>query len=93
MPWFRRRWDESRGDALDAWGAADHYFRTDAGGVVLEQIEIYDDGHVLVYDAGHRQDAFGALADEPLDLGEFASHQIDDATVARAAQGHTPFNR
>jgi hypothetical protein len=46
MARYRRRWTETRGEEFDAWRAATY--------VVLEQIEICDDGHVLSYDATRR---------------------------------------
>ena len=90
---FRHRWDEDRGDRYASWGGATYLFQTDASGVVSRQVEVYDDGHVLVYDAEHLADAYGTLTDQPLELADFAPFEISpdvfDAHVARLK----PFNR
>ena len=72
---FRRRWDEDRGDAHADWGQSWWYFATDENGVVREQAEVYDNGCVLLYDAELVEDDFGGLSDQPLDLAEFAAHE------------------
>lgn len=81
---FRRHCDEEH---------ATYLFQTDASGVVSQQVEIYDDGRVLVYDAGHLADEHGALTDQPIDLADFAPFEIAleayDAELARLE----PFNR
>jgi hypothetical protein len=76
MGYFKRYWDEPRGDAHDAWGCSWWYFETDAAGVVSRQIEVYDHGPTLRYHVGRLNDEFGGLADQPLDLREFAGFRI-----------------
>ena len=70
-----------------------YLFQTDAAGVVAQQVEIYDDGRVLVYDAAHPADEHGSLSDQAIDLTDLARFEIDpdayDADVARLE----PFNR
>lgn len=68
--WFRRRWDERRGDALDAWGGATYYFEVDDDGVPTRQIEVYEAGPRLRYGPGQEEDAFGRLAHGPLGRDE-----------------------
>lgn len=87
---FRRRWEERRGDEFASWGLADYLFATNAEGVVEAQWEIYDDGHVLVYDVDYPEDDFGFLPDQPLDLEEFGPHRIDRADFEAAIQDLTP---
>jgi hypothetical protein len=60
--YFRRRWDESRGDDHDSWGCADYLFETNEDLVPLRQIEVYDGGQRLLFDAEHSEDAHGRLA-------------------------------
>ncbi|QZN86221.1 hypothetical protein [Cellulomonas sp. C5510] len=68
--WFRRRWDERRGDAFDAWGGAIYYFEVDDDGVPTRQIEVYDAGPLLQYGPGCEEDALGQLAQGPRDRDE-----------------------
>ena len=76
MRYFRRRWDESRGDEHDDWGASWWYLETDELGSVSRQIEAYDTGPTLRYGEEHPEDSDGAMASEPLDLNEFAPHEV-----------------
>lgn len=74
--YFRRRWDERRGDQYDAWGWSTWLFETDYRGNVLRQIEIYDGGQRLRYDERNARDQFGGLSKEPLDVDEFLGFEI-----------------
>lgn len=65
--YFRRRWDESRGDQYETWGAATYYFEVGENGWPTRQIEVYDAGPVLRYGLDHQQDAFGQLGEAQLD--------------------------
>ena len=85
MRYFRRRWSESRGDRHDAWGHSWWYFATDGDGVVRKQVEVYDNGRVLVYDEQRPEDEYGRLSEAPLDLTEFAAFEVDRATFQREA--------
>jgi hypothetical protein len=76
MRYFKRYWDESRGDAHDAWGGSWWYFEADGGGAVSRQVEVYDRGPTLRYAWGRPGDEFGGLSDQPLDLAEFAGFEI-----------------
>src|SRR4051812_34097671 len=46
---YRRRWDETRGDEFDSWGHSLWYFETDDEGWPIRQVELYDAGRVLRY--------------------------------------------
>ena len=74
--YFKRRWDEPRGDQFDSWGLSIWYFEVDADGYPLRQIEVYENGPTLKYDASHIEDEYGALGDQPLDLSEFSAFEI-----------------
>jgi hypothetical protein len=67
---------ETRGDAFAVWGKATYYFACDKDGLPIHQFEIYENGVALVYDDIHAADDLGMLTDKPLDLQEFASHEI-----------------
>ena len=58
---YRRRWDESRGDAFDAWGHSVWYFEVDDAGWPVRQVEVYDTGPVLRYGPEHEEDQYGGL--------------------------------
>jgi hypothetical protein len=84
---FRYRWEQSRGDDFDAWGASTWLFATDAHLDVEQQYELYDDGHVLAYDLEHVYDQFGMLADQPFDpcapgVSEISQAAFEDATAS-----------
>lgn len=64
---FRRRWDESRGDQFDNWGGAMYYFEVDDVGLSIRQVEMYDAGPVLRYGPAHEEDEFGQLGATQLD--------------------------
>jgi hypothetical protein len=64
---YRRRWEESRGDEFDAWGRSVWYFEVDDDGWPVRQIEVYDAGPVLRYGPGHEEDQYGGLGQASLD--------------------------
>jgi hypothetical protein len=72
MRYFRRHWDESRGDAFDAWGPATYFLEALPDGGVTRQVQVYADGHVLAYDELLLEDQFGGLTDQPLGEDAFA---------------------
>lgn len=75
--YFKKFWDETSGDELtDSWGTATYYFETDEALNVLKQIEWYQNGNILKYDEQNIEDAFGGLADQPLDIDEFTGNEI-----------------
>lgn len=76
MRYFKRYWDEPRGDENNAWGCSWWYFETCTAGVVTRQVEVYESGPTLRYHAHYLNDEFGGLSDKPLDLDEFASFEI-----------------
>ena len=71
MKYFKRNWNETRGDQFDNWGKSIWLFETDNNGEVLRQIEVYENGKVLKYDNQNIEDKLGALTDQNLDLIEF----------------------
>ena len=66
MPFYKRRWDESRDDAYDRWGCSWWYFEADLSGLVARQIEVYDTGPTLRYDNAHEEGPYGGLAQASL---------------------------
>ncbi len=80
MRYFKRRWDESRGDDHDSWGLSTWYFEAGEDGYPVRQLEKYDGGAILKYDETHSDDEFGGLGDQALELEDFAPFEIDRAT-------------
>ena len=76
MKYFKRNWDETRGDEFDNWGTFIWYFETDNSGLPTKQIEVYQNGKVLKYDQLKLEDEFGRLGDQKLDLNEFSEFEI-----------------
>jgi hypothetical protein len=68
MRYFKRPWDESRGDEHDDWGSSTWFFEVGSDGYVERQIEVYEAGQVLKYDREHMEDGYGKLAEGALDL-------------------------
>lgn len=91
MPFYRRRWEETRGDEHDDWGPANYYFWVHDG-VLEQQLELYDTGVLLAYDRYLREDQYGQMAREPLDPVEWAQYEIDIVTY-EAETDSKPFNR
>ena len=76
MRYFKRFWGETRGDQYSDWGTSTWYFETDNKGEVLRQIEVYSNGTVLKYDNNKREDSYGGLSVDALDMDEFAPFEI-----------------
>ena len=91
--YFKRPWDETRGDQHDAWGTSEWFFEVGDDAYPLRQLELYENGTVLKYDKSHLHDEFGALGDQPLELDEFASYEISESAFREAWAGHEARNR
>jgi hypothetical protein len=76
MRYYSRRWDQDRGDTVARWGASQWFFETDDDGNVLRQVEVYEAGPTLRYDATVPADAYGRLSEIPLDPNEFENLAI-----------------
>jgi len=93
MRYFKRYWDDVRGDAHNDWGTSTWYFEADADMIVTRQIEIYAGGTVLHYDRQHIEDEFGGLAEKPLDPDDFAPFGIEQSEFEQVWSSRKPFNR
>ena len=79
MQYFKRYWNETRGDEHSGWGTSTWYFETDVDMWPTRQIEVYESGTVLRYDRQRDEDAFGGLSQVALDAKEFAPFAITQA--------------
>jgi len=83
MKHYSRRWDESRGDAHDEWGASTWYFEVEPDGHACRQIEVYDNGPVKRYGLGDDEDDHGGLTYAPFDFTEWEPFHISGAEFER----------
>ena len=90
--YYKRRWDESRGDEYHDWGASWWLFETDDRFWPQRQIETYDSGPVLFYSQSHLEDDFGGLGRAALDPSEFESFRITEEAFEREWSTLKPFN-
>ncbi|OLB73420.1 MAG: hypothetical protein AUI14_26245 [Actinobacteria bacterium 13_2_20CM_2_71_6] len=63
---YRRRWEETRGDEFDDWGGSVWYFEVRDDGWPVRQVEVYDAGRVSRYGAGREEDRYGGLSQASL---------------------------
>jgi hypothetical protein len=90
MHYFKRYWDESRGDAHNDWGTSTWYFETESDMWPTRQVEIYANGRVLRYDRQHIEDEFGGLSEAALDATEFAPFAIARSEFEQVWSSQTP---
>ncbi|MEU8109107.1 hypothetical protein AB0C18_35915 [Nonomuraea muscovyensis] len=91
--YFRRPWDEDRGDEYASWGTSIFYLSIDDTGTARQQVEVYANGVVLAYDEQHEEDEFGRLTYADLDLEEFASFEVTRQEFFDAVAALKPNNR
>ena len=83
--YFKRRWDEPRGDDHDLWGHSTWFFEVGSGGLIVRQVENYDNGPVLRYGPDHEEDEYGGIGPDPLEATEDWSGWAISATEFEAA--------
>ncbi|MEI9895843.1 MAG: hypothetical protein WDN28_18705 [Chthoniobacter sp.] len=93
MLYYEGRWNENRGDEFASWGGSDWYFEVQPDGIVVRQMEVYDSGSVLQYDAEHLEDHYGMLADQPFDAETFPGSAITREEFEHAWSTNSPTNR
>ena len=76
--YYKRIWNETRGDEYDHWGPSVWYFEcTEPSGIVREQIEIYQNGNALFYgEDGIVSDNYGGLSEIPFEIEEWVLYEI-----------------
>jgi hypothetical protein len=93
MRYFKRHWNENRGDQYADWGNATYFSEVTDGGDPKRQMEVYANGKVLQYDHEHAADSFGMLADQALNMEEFADFEIAASEFEQAWGCQRPHNR
>ena len=78
MIYYKRIWDESRGDDYDSWGSSVWYFEVcKISGITRQQMEIYANGQALLYDEDiNTFDRYGGLSEIPFDVEKCESFEI-----------------
>lgn len=86
MPrYFKRRWEENRGDARSDWGASWWLFEVNEQGEPSRQIEIYDHAPATCYGPDLIEDADGGRAYDRLDgLEDWTRWEISAAEFEAA---------
>lgn len=80
--YYRRGWNESRGDSYDSWGTSTWYFWT-LDSEVQQQVESYAQGITNAYDWIHDCDEFGGRSLVDLDPEEWQPYLIGLDTYQR----------
>lgn len=93
MRFFRRAWEQVRGDKFDGWGTAVYFFETDDELWPQRQLEVYADGNVLAYDKTHVDDEFGGLSQAALEASDFKPFEIAQDDFDSAWKESRPLNR
>jgi hypothetical protein len=76
MKYFKRKWDESRGDEFDSWGTSIWFLEIREDKYPTRQIELYENGNRLKYHSDKTFDDYGGLGDQTIDLDEFEKFEI-----------------
>ncbi len=80
MKYYKRYWKESTGDTLtDHWGFSMYYFETNEEGIVLRQLQQFENGQNLKYCTTYIDDKYGGLSEVALDLKTFQDFEINPA--------------
>jgi hypothetical protein len=74
--YYRRRWDEDRGDEHTDWGSSDWFFAVADDGYAERQIEVYENGPTKRYSLERGEDADGFLTYAPFDPDEWLPYLI-----------------
>lgn len=78
VKYFKREWNETRGDEFDSSGTYLRYFEIGEDNYyIIRQIEIYKNGNRLKYHSEKKFDGYGGLGTEPLEVIEFKEFEIE----------------
>jgi hypothetical protein len=91
--YYKRPWEEDRGDEYASWGTSFWYFEVDERWEVVRPLEVYASGAVLAYDSSHPEDRDGMPAESALPSDEMAPFEIPKQEFDRIWQSSSPLNR
>ncbi|TNC85841.1 MAG: hypothetical protein CSH37_06320 [Thalassolituus sp.] len=92
MFYFKRDWDDTRGDRYDFWGCSEWWIETNNEGYITRCIQKYRNGNILFYSEGHQEDKYGALPEGALDVSEFKEFRITRFAFEKAISKFEPMN-
>lgn len=75
--YYKRNWNEKRGDEFDSWGTSVWYFEVGEDGYPTRQIELYENGNRLKYHSDKAFDDYGGLSTQALNFDEFLDFEIE----------------
>jgi hypothetical protein len=94
LRYFKRTWNEPRGDSYDGWGTSVWYFELDEARNPVRQIEMYESGDLLAYDGTQLDDEYGGLGDQALEgEDEWKPVEITEDEFEAAWRSVKPRNR
>jgi hypothetical protein len=88
--WF---WDESLGGAFEEWGTSTYFMEINDNSRVVRQIEVYENGNVLFYDATHLGDDYGMLSDKRMEKEDIQEFEITKGEFELIWNTKRPINR
>ncbi len=93
--YFKRNWDEPRGDQYATWGTSVWYFELDPDGYATRQVEEYASGVLLKYSETRKDDKYGFLTDQPIDVDDedwecIASEEFETVWLKQDSTSETP---
>lgn len=81
MNYYKRHWNEPTEDpSTDHWGHSTYYFETNHKGIILRQLQQFENGQTLKYDLEYIDDKYGGHPEVPLNLLGFKYLEIEQTT-------------
>jgi hypothetical protein len=74
--YYRRYWREDSGGPCEGWGGSAFLFEVHSDGWVARQIQLFDNGRLLVYDEICSDDAYGGRSTVRLEASEYEPFRI-----------------
>lgn len=92
MLYYKRYWDESRGDDFDSWGESHWWLEVCPDGSVSKCFHIYQNDIVLLYTKAHDEDEFGMLPEGAIEFDEFKEFKITKSLFESKLSEIEPIN-
>lgn len=81
--YYKRPWNDTRGDEYDAWGGSLWYLEIGQDQYPIRQMEVYENGNRLKYHPDKPFDDYGGLGTQPLDVNDFQDFEIKKSEFER----------